>query len=55
MDAAVNTTDPEREKIKSLQSEIRNLRTKGNERTLAYPLETRIVAFYQLLGYMYGG
>ena len=40
MDVVVNINNREREKIKSLQSEISNLRTKMDERTLVYPLET---------------
>ncbi len=55
MDGALNSTNHDLEKIKALQSEISNLRTKLDEKTLAYRLETRKVASDQLLGYGYGG
>jgi zinc resistance-associated protein len=54
LDAVLSSATPDLSKAKVLQNEISELRTKLDEKTLAYELEARKIAPDQRSGYGYG-
>ena len=54
LDSVLESTDPDLDKAKALQKEIRELRTKLDEKTLTYELESRKIVPDRQSGYGYG-
>jgi len=55
LESILDSSNPDRERAKSLQKEISELRAKMDEKTLNYKLETRKIIPEERLGKAYGG